>query len=521
MLSVSIPFSVREKIPIHRECCHTFTIDRMGWRRDLPEQSQSSIDERTATMFHALRRLLALRSGQRLSRPNRSARPGLEALEFRDVPSSTPLTPPNDLHNKTIKSVARAEFLQDNGQLTRSDIIDLLDVVGGTKSAVFCDGKVSFKSATPNPNAELTASQLTDLRRLVTDASEWQISDPVSNLLGKTVNQNPANENYQGSQLLATGQLTAGTPSSVLHDLVGKWFYGTDLPATPSAGMPDAVVYEKAQGVLFGANGPKDSDIAQGWLGDCYFLSALGENAKQSPQTIKNMFINNHDGTYTVRFYEYDAVSNAWQTDYVTVNLELPVFQQSGQFVYAGWYQGGQPTTYQDKNAVLWPALAEKAYAQLAEEGWSRSISATGSGIDSTLSDWNTNSYDALNGGDGVAMQQLGDLNSCYDVGVAVATKADEKALEKAFASGSLVTIGSLAQEPANVPKKNGVPLVIQTHVYALTAVNASKGLFTLTNPLDDSGSYPGDGQRTITLTWNQLKEYLNDFLVFSPNSDS
>jgi Calpain family cysteine protease len=472
-------------------------------------------------MFSALRRRLASHPRQSVSRSNHSARLKVESLEARDVPSGTPLTPPNDLHNHEIKAVARAEFMQDNGQLTRTAIIDLLDVVDGTKKAVFCDGKVSFKSATPNPNADLTASQLTDLRTLVRDASDWHLSDPVSNLLDKTVNQNPANENYQGSPLLATGKLTAGTSKSALQDLVGKWFYGTDLPAVPSAGLPDTVVYEKAQGVLFGTGGPKDTDIAQGWLGDCYFLSALGENAKQSPQTIKNMFINNHDGTYTVRFYEYDAASNTWNPDYVTVNLELPVFQQSGQFVYAGWYQHGKPTTYQDTSAVLWPALAEKAYAQLAEEGWSRSISDTGSGVDGTPSDWNTNSYDALNSGDGVAMRQLGDLNSAYDVVLSQATSADEKALEKAFAAGSLVTIGSLATEPAGVPTKNGVPLVIQTHVYALTAVDASKGLFTFTNPLDDSGPYPGDGQRTITLTWKQMKEYFNDFLVFAPNTDS
>ncbi len=353
-------------------------------------------------------------------------------------------------------------------------------------------------------------------------SADWHLSAPVKNLLDKTVNYNPPNENYQGAPLLPGGKLTHGSATSVLRDLVGKWFYGTDLPDTAAAaadgGIPDTVVYQTAQGVLFGTGGPSPNDIAQGWLGDCYFLSSLGEVAKQSPQTIQSMFINNNDGTYTVRFFEYDAEDNDWRPDYVTVNLALPVMQQSGQFSFAGWYQNGRPTTYTDTSEVLWPSLVEKAYAQLAEEGWSRSTYAGGSGIDGTPSDWNTNSYDALNSGDGVALQQLGGSNITYDVGLASATTSDEKALEKAFAHGTLVIIGSLQKEPANIPKdSNGAPLIIATHVYDLVAVNASKGLFTLINPLDDSAPYPGDGQRTVTLTWSQMKKYLNDYFEVAP----
>ncbi len=452
----------------------------------------------------------------------RKFRPLCERLEAREVPSSSAPKPPNDLSNPLVASIADAEFRQDAGQLSRGDVINLLDVLDGTESAVFTNGKVSFIPATPDPNGKVTKSELIDLRAVVGASAAWHLSAPVANLLGKTVNFNPANENFQGAPLLSSGKLTNGSPTSVLQDLVGKWFYGADLPDTAAAviddGIPDNVVYQTAQGVLFGAGGHSPNDIAQGWLGDCYFMSSLGEVAKQSPRTIQSMFINNGDGTYTVRFFDYDANNNTWHPDYVTVNLELPVMQSTGQLSFAGWYQSGRPTTYTDTSAVLWPSLAEKAYAQLAEEGWSRSENPGGSGIDSTPGDWNANSYDALNAGDGVAMQQIGGSNITYDVGLANATTADEKALEAAFAHGTLVIIGSLDKEPANTPKdSSGAPLIIQTHVYDLVGVNASKGTFTLINPLDDSVPYPGDGQREVTLTWSQMKKYLRDYFETSP----
>ena len=452
----------------------------------------------------------------------RKARLRLDRLEAREVPSGSPLTAPTDLHDPLIAPIASAEYIQDNGQLSRADIINLLDVVDGTERAVFTNGQVIFDAAKPSSSATLTASQLTDLQTLVHDAVLWQISVPVTNLLGKTVEQNPANESYQGASLLPTGKLTAGSKDIDVQDLVGKWFSGTDLPGTQAAaennGIPEKVVYEQAQGVLFGPDGPNPHDIAQGWVGDCYFMSSLGETAQQSPQTIESMFIDNGDGTYTVRFYEYEAANKTWQADYVTVNLELPVMQQSGEFAFAGWYQDGKPTTYTDKCAVLWPALAEKAYAQLAEEGWSRSKGPGGSGNSSTPKDWNANSYNALAFGDGVALQQIGGSNITYDIGLTQAPASDETALEQAFAHGSLVIFGSLGHEPTGMPTNSaGAPLIISGHVYALTAVDAAKGLFTLVNPYDDNGPYPTDGQRTVTLNWTQLTEYLNDYFVSAP----
>ena len=68
----------------------------------------------------------------------------------------------------------------------------------------------------------------------------------------------------------------------------------------------------------------------QGELGDCYFISSLGTIAKASPAAIRNMFIDNGDGTWTVRFYANGTA------DYVTVDNMLPT-DSNGYLVYADY----------------------------------------------------------------------------------------------------------------------------------------------------------------------------------------
>ena len=69
-------------------------------------------------------------------------------------------------------------------------------------------------------------------------------------------------------------------------------------------------------------------------MGDCYFIAAMGSIADTDPQAIENMFIDNGDGTYTVRFYAQNAVGT-YVPDYVTVNSTLPA-NGDGSLMYAG-----------------------------------------------------------------------------------------------------------------------------------------------------------------------------------------
>ena len=94
---------------------------------------------------------------------------------------------------------------------------------------------------------------------------------------------------------------------------------GSDHPQSDYA-------YRYFAGSLFVGN-PAYTDSAQGYLGDCYFIASLDTIAKSSPTAIQNMFVDNGDNTWTVRYYCNGAA------DYVTVDRYLPTY--SNYAVYA------------------------------------------------------------------------------------------------------------------------------------------------------------------------------------------
>ena len=175
--------------------------------------------------------------------------------------------------------------LDADGSLNRADMIQILTSVGAS-------GTVS-------------ATDLSDLKTILADAAQYNMPGYVQVLAGDVVNGNPANADYQGAAL---GNLAAGSSAAQLDELIDKWFYGTDLPALTSTSL----TYTTASGSLFPTT-PSNNDEFQGELGDCYFISSLGTIADSNPAAIENMFINNGDGTYTVRFYggTYGAFYNA------------------------------------------------------------------------------------------------------------------------------------------------------------------------------------------------------------------
>src|SRR6516225_861071 len=91
-----------------------------------------------------------------------SSRFSIEELESRQLLSA----PPGGLSDPVIMAVADAEFNQDNGQLMRSDVINILKVVDGTERPVFNNGVVSFNHSTPSAKSTLTQTQLNDLRSI-------------------------------------------------------------------------------------------------------------------------------------------------------------------------------------------------------------------------------------------------------------------------------------------------------------------------------------------------------------------
>ncbi|WP_445248475.1 C2 family cysteine protease [Microcoleus sp. OTE_8_concoct_300] len=299
----------------------------------------------------------------------------------------------------------------------------------------------------------IDSTELTNLRNLLTSNTRpFSIPDSVQNLTNKVVNSDFANQTYLGNAL---GNLSANSSATQMENLIKKWFLGLDRPYTP-------YTYQYANGSLF-QNGASYQDIAQGALGDCYYLASLAATAFRSPTTIQNMFADNGDNTYTVRFY------NNGVADYVTVDRYLPT------------YAGGLPYA-KTPNSELWVALAEKAYAQVNQSGWIEQQDGT-------------NTYIGIEYGLGYyAMRHVTGRHTLqiYQPSGLV----DSNAIKTAFNAGLMITIGS---------KDSGVASnIVASHEYVLVGYNSSTQQFRLYNP-HGVNSTPNSGH--LDLTASQLSQ--------------
>jgi hypothetical protein len=165
------------------------------------------------------------------------------------------------------------------------------------------------------------------------------------------INGNSANATWTGgaANTVALGNLAAGYTATQLNELIGKWFFGTDLPSSTvamSGSSSFTVGYSTVNSPLVGAGGPSMSDINQGYLGDCYLLSSLAEVANQDRSAITSMITINGNGTYGVRFYVNGAAR------YVTVDNQLA--------------NGG---TIFNSASNIWASVVEQAYAEVQAQG--------------------------------------------------------------------------------------------------------------------------------------------------------
>ncbi|MBW4432517.1 MAG: pre-peptidase C-terminal domain-containing protein [Pelatocladus maniniholoensis HA4357-MV3] len=352
---------------------------------------------------------------------------------FGIVPVSTQDWFDLNIQDAGIREAARQRFT-DN-VLDRNDMI-----------AIFREAKDS---------SFVDSSELTDLRTLVNNSSLFRMPDYVRVLSNKVVNSDLANQSYQGSVL---GSLYAGSSDIQLENLISKWFLGSDRPTS-------SYNYQYANGSLF-QNGITYQDIKQGSINDCFFLTGLAATAFRSRSMIENMFIDNGDQTFTVRFYNYGIA------DYVTVDRYLPT-NQEGYFVY-----GNKGNYYGNFDNELWLALAEKAYAQLNESGW--------------IYQDNTNSYNGIGNGGYVsdALTNITGLNT------SLANLLNFNSIVNAFNSRQMI---GLSTKSAVIDAN-----IIASHAYALVGYNSSTQIFTLFNPwgIDNGTSKPS----IIELSWNQIE---------------
>jgi hypothetical protein len=124
--------------------------------------------------------------------------------------------------------------------------------------------------------------------------------------------------------------------------------------------------YETYKGSLFGKDGiPKASDPHQGYIGDCYLISAMAAVAARNPGAIKALFSpqTNDAPSYQVTLY---TKGDDGKLSPITVTVDRKLPTESGDKnnpAYAQHGTGGAP---------LWPALLEKAYAQQFPTGYAK-----------------------------------------------------------------------------------------------------------------------------------------------------
>lgn len=362
-----------------------------------------------------------------------------------------------NLRDSAVRSQARLEYR--DGVLSRDDMLGLYSTVArdGVDSVIPYDGTV-------------TADEIADLKML----TSIKINVPADSrfLARKIAFGDLANARFQGQPL---GNLAAGSRGGQLDLLVAKWFKGRDLPVAADDSL-STLRYEMVAGSLF-VDGPDVADIDQGSPNDCYFLAALGGVARRSPATIQQMFTDNGDGTWTVRFFVGGAAA------YVTVDRQLPVLGKSFSAPWAaGWgidAQGFQRDA-SDPGNELWVALAEKAYAQLNESG--------------TIGQDGTNDYRGIDFGHPVvAFRQI----TGKSVGRTSLESTDSSGMIKALAAGRAIALSS-KESPAN-------GLVAANHAYTVLGYDQATRRFQLYNPWGQPAPGSSSPAALIELVWADM----------------
>jgi hypothetical protein len=344
-----------------------------------------------------------------------------------------------NLHDPAVAAVAYADYSWD-GSFTRNGLLDVF--------------------ARVEANGTVSVADLHDLQTLIANAGLLQMPDYVAYLGGKVTNADPANANYQslvagdlGATVRVTplGNLRVGSPAWQLRELVNKWFLGVDYPTTVPVrgggsgglGTPYYVPYyvRVTAGSLFGGQALY-TDVQQGQVGDCFFLAAVADVARASPQYVSNMFIDNGDGTYTVRFYDNGP-------EYVTVDRWLPAV--GGDFSYADYKQ-----SVWDNHIKLWVPLLERAYVQYRGETYPPA------------------GYDTFNAG-GRPERAMSDLTGLDAWGGELFT--DQDAFTQAVTGGELVCLDTHRDGTV------GGYTLVAPHAYSVLGYDAATHLFTIYNP--------------------------------------
>ncbi len=149
-----------------------------------------------------------------------------------------------------------------------------------------------------------------------------------------------------------------GDQAAALASIKSQVFGGKELPTSVSQSSLEYLGKEgffdgtltrakdkiwNSKNELFSKDGPQLSDIQQGSIGDCAWLSALSSKVHTDPDSIRDMIKDRGDGTFDVKFAGHD-----------TVNVQAPTDAQKGYGVESGKGQ--------------WVSVLERGYNKVRAE---------------------------------------------------------------------------------------------------------------------------------------------------------
>src|SRR5271166_2409538 len=331
----------------------------------------------------------------------------------------------------------------------------------------------------------MTASKFSTLKTFASElnaAGGISVSPYVQQIADDVVLGNSANATWNGGAATATrlGNLSATSSQTQADELIGEWFLGTNLPSLSLSSVGESNLnptYQATNLPLYGPSGaPTYLDVNQGYVGDCYFVSSLGEVALKDPAAIENMISSSGNGTYSVRFF-VDG-----QPDYVTVNSELPLMTGYQ------WANGSQ-LEFANGKTDDWVALVEKAYAQLNAQTNAPHGMALNSASDS---------YAGITAGDGSALTLITDQSetpTTLSPGASASSLGSIlKNLASSFSAGEEVLMSTPWWSSGNL---------VGDHMYMVTGVNATTGALTIRNLWNTA--YSGSLSMNFTETIQQL----------------
>ena len=373
------------------------------------------------------------------------------------------------IQDKSVENAALNAVKFDNS-FSRNDVIGVLKSAGDYGS--------------------VTGVELSDLRKFW-NRTDHLMRDDVRVLSEKVVFHDDSNEWYTGSDSVRDqlGDLEAGTTQQDLNLLIGKHMLGCDRPAIHRNGAGElAGTYTTAAGSLTDGAVSAD-DVDQGSLGSCYFLAGLAATATDKPDAITNMFTDNGDGTWSVRFFTNGKV------DYVTVDRQMAT-TSAGTYLYAndGGDNGSQDIVANSNE--LWVALAEKAYAQVNESGRIGQDGNNYYGSGNTGIGWGSASA-AI--GHITGLDTLGE--PVVSSGVGGVSQAELIAMVNSDQAVSVSGFNSNATD-SNLGSTS-ISTAVQGHVYSIVGYDAATGRFDIRNPWDT---------RHLNLTYAQLLQ-LNAYI--------